>query len=172
MMMASSFILLIAFAIAALGFLVMRNPMLLAMLAPGAEGYYQRMVLDRYQRNQMRIVGMVLSFFGLMLFTSVLKGFSRSKGFDAVSTGMLVLLWFSFISAWVSGLIYLMVQLIRGRWKELFFGWFRMYRRGIELGPIDVYPAVTPRMRVETLWFTVVYFFLIGLTLTVALTVR
>jgi len=168
--MASSFILLIASAIAAMGFLVMRNPMRLAMLAPGAEGYYQRMVLDRYQRNQMRMLGMVLSFFGLMVFTGVLKGFLRSKSFDAVSTGMLVLLWLSFIS--VSGLIYLIVQLIRGRWKELFFGWFRMYRRGMELGPIDVYPAITPRMRGESLWFTVIYFFLIGLTLTVALALR
>jgi hypothetical protein len=172
MAMASAFILLIASAIAAIGFLVMRNPMRLTMLAPIAEGYYQRMVLDRFHRNQMRMVGMVLSFLGLMIFTGVLKGPLRSKMFDAVSSGMLVLLWLSFISVWVFGLLYAIVQLIRGRSKELFFGWFRMYRRGMELGPIDVYPAITPRMRGESLWFTLVYFFLIGLTLVVAIVLR
>ncbi len=170
--MASAFFLLIAFAIAAMGFSVMRNPMRLAMLAPMAQGYYQRMVLDRFHRNQMRVLGMVLSFFGLMIFTAALKGPFKYKIVDAVSSGMLVLLWFTFISAWVFGLIYAIVQLIRGRWNEFFFGWFRMLRRGMELGPIDVYPAITPRMRRESLWFTVIYFFLIGLTLAVAVARR
>ena len=170
--MASAFILIIASAIAAIGFLVMRNPVRLTMLSPIAEGYYQRMVLDRFHRNQMRMVGMVVSFLGLMIFTGVLKGPLRSKIFDAASSGMLVLLWLSFISVWVFGFIFAIVQLIRGRWKELFFGWFRMYRRGMELGPIDVYPAITPRMRAESLWFTVVYFFLIGLTLVIAIALR
>jgi len=170
--MASAFFLLIASAIAAMGFLVMRNPMRLAMLAPIAQGYYQRIVLDRFQRNQMRMLGMVLSFFGLMIFTAALKEPFRSKIVDAVSSGMLVLLWLAFISAWVFGLIYAIVQLIRGRWKEFFFGWFRMYRQGMELGPIDVYPAITPQMRRESLWFTVVYFFLIGLSLVVAIALR
>lgn len=92
--------------------------MRLTMLATIAEGYYQRMVLDRFHRNQMRMLGLVLSFVGLMIFTDVLKGPLRSKMFDAASSGMLFLLWFSFISVWVFGLLYAIVQLIRGRWKE------------------------------------------------------
>jgi len=170
--MSRALILLIGSGIAAMGFFVMRNPMNLAMLARGVEGYHQRMVLDRFHRNQMRMLGMVLSFLGLMIFTGALKGFLRSKIFDAVSNGMLVLLWITFISIWVFGLTHAIVQLSRGRGKELFSGWFRMYRRGIELGPIDVYPAITPRMRSESVWFTVVYFFLIGLTLVVAIALR
>ncbi len=130
------------------------------------------MVLDRFQRNQMRMLGMFLSFLGLMIFTGALKGFLLSKIFDAVSIGMLVLLWISFISVCLFGFTYAIVQLIRGRGKELFFGWFRMYRQGIELGPIDVYPAITPRMRRESVGFTVVYFLLIGLTVVVVIALR
>jgi hypothetical protein len=170
--MATVLILFVGSGIATIGFLVMRNPMHLAVLGPGAEGYYQRMVLDRFQRNQIRMFGMFLSFFGLMIFSSALRGLLSSKIFDRVSNGMLVLLWRSFISIWVFGLIYAVAQLIRGRWKAAFFSWFRIYRQGTELGQIDVYPAVTPRMRRKRLGFTVVYFFLVGLTLVVALAVR
>ncbi len=170
--MSSVVILVIGFGIAAIGFFVMRNPMHLAMLAPMAEGYYQRMVLDRMHRNGMRMFGMILSFLGLSIFTSALKGPLRPDFFHTLSNGMLVLLWLAFIFAWVFGLIYAAVQLFRGRWKQLFFGWFRMYRQGMELGPIEVYPAITPRMRNERLGFTIVYFFLIGLTSAVALAIR
>jgi hypothetical protein len=40
---------LVGDAIGAFGVLVMRNPMRLAVFAPGAEGYYQRLVLDPTQ---------------------------------------------------------------------------------------------------------------------------
>lgn len=77
MVMASAFVLFIASAIAAIGFLVMRNPTRLTMLAPIAEGYDQRIVLDRFHRNQMRMFGMILSFLGLMILTGVLMGLSH-----------------------------------------------------------------------------------------------
>lgn len=170
--MAGALDLCIGSVIAVLGFLVMRNPMLLTLLAPGAEGYYQRMVLDRFQRIQMRMLGMVLSFFGLVVATSALSGPSSSKIFGTISNGMLVLLWLSFISGFVFGITYAVVQIFRGRWKELLFGWMGTYRRGIELGPISVHPAITPRMRKESIAFTVVYCCLLGMAFVFALTLR
>jgi hypothetical protein len=171
-MLASAVILLIASGIAAMGFLAMRNPMLFVFLAPGAEGYYQRMVLDRLQRNQMRMLGMIFSFFGLAMLTGVLSGRLSSRILDAISDGMLVLLWISFTSAFMFGIIYSAVQIFRGRWKELFSRCFDIYKRGTELGPIDVSPTITPRRRRESIAFTVIYSFLIGVTLVVALVAR
>jgi hypothetical protein len=171
-MLASAFLLLIASGIAAMGFLVMRNPMLFVSLAPGAEGYYQRMVLDRHQRNQLRMLGMICSFFGLAMLTDVLSSRLSARIFGTISDGMLVLLSLSFASAFMFGITYTVVQLFRGRWKELFSDWFNIYRQGMELGPIDVSPTITPRMRRESIAFTVIYCSLIGLTLVVALVAR
>lgn len=50
---------LVGLPLAVFGFIVMRNPMRLALLSPlspGAEGYYQRMVLDTSMRNQLRVL--------------------------------------------------------------------------------------------------------------------
>ena len=43
--------------LAAFGFLVLWNPMQLAMLARGVRGYYQRVMLDTSSRNQIRVLG-------------------------------------------------------------------------------------------------------------------
>ncbi len=171
-MLASAFLLLITSGIAAMGFSVMRNPMLFVFLAPGAEGYYQRMVLDRFQRNQMRMLGMILSFFGLAILTAVLSSRLSATIFRAISDGMLVLLWLSFASAFMFGVFYMVVQVFRGRGKELFTDWFKMYRQGIELGPIDVSLTITPRTRRESIAFTAIYCSLIALTLVVAFVAR
>jgi hypothetical protein len=170
--MFGALILLVASGVAAFGFLVMRNPMRLASLAPGQEGYYQRMVLDRAQRNQLRVLGMIMSLFGLVIFTTVLSGLLRFKILDNISKGMLALLWVSFIAAFGSGVIYSIVQVIRGRWKEAFLGSFRMWRQGIELGPIAVDPAITPRMHRESIIFTIIYCLLVALPFVIALVVR
>jgi hypothetical protein len=163
-------IFIIGSGIAASGFLVMRNPMRLTLLARGAEVYYQRMILDRSRRNQLRIVGMIISFFGLVILSVPLRGL-RLKIFDTLSEGFLVLLWFSFISAFAFGVINAAVQLVRGRGEGLFDG-FRMRRQGIELGPIAVYPAITPRMCREAKAFTIVYCLLVALTFVVALIIH
>lgn len=170
--MLGALIFLIGSAIAAFGFFVMRNPMRLALLAPaGTEGYYQRMVLDPSQRNQLRIAGMVASFFGLFILTEALQGLLRFSILGTISEALLGLLWLSFIMAFVFGVVYAIAQLIRGRWKEL-FGGFRMWRQGIELGVIDVYPTITPRMCREAKAFTIVYCLLVVFTLAVAVVVR
>ena len=168
----SAFALLIGFGLTACGFLVMRNPILLALLAPRSKGYYQRMVLDRFQRNQLRMVGMTGSFFGLVILTGVLSNLLKFKILDAVSEGMLALLWVSFIGAFALGIVYLIVQLVRGRGREVFLDSFRMWRQGAELGPITVDPAITPRMVMEVRAFTLIYCFLLALALIVALGVR
>jgi hypothetical protein len=51
------------------GFLVMRNPMRLALL-PWQKSYYQRMVLDTTMRNQLRVLGVLVCLMG----TSILAG--------------------------------------------------------------------------------------------------
>ncbi len=158
--------------ITAMGILVMRNPMHLALLSPGSKGYYQRMILDRSQRLQLRVVGMILSFFGLVVFTGVLSGAFRFKILDALSKDLLVLLSLSFITTFGFGVVYAVVQLVRGQGREVFLGWFTMWRRGAELGPIVVYPDVTPRMRSESRMFTVAYCVLVAITLVVALVLQ
>ena len=168
--MFGALIFIIGSGIAVSGFLVMRNPMRLTLLAQSAEGYFQRMILDRLQRNQLRMVGMIISFFGLVILSMPLHGL-RFKIFDTLSEGFLVLLWFSFISTFTFGVINAAVQLVRGRGEELFDG-FRMWRQGIELGPIAVYPAVTPRMCREAKAFTIAYCLLVALTFVAALVVH
>src|SRR5579862_4908398 len=108
--MFAALILLIGFGIAVFGFLVMRNPMRLASLAPGVEGYYQRMVLDPSQRNQLRIFGMIASFFGLVIFSVPLRGLLKFQIIDTLSGGLLALLWLSFIAAFAFGVINAIIQ--------------------------------------------------------------
>jgi hypothetical protein len=52
---------LIGFALAGFGFLVMRDPVKLVLFAPGEEGYYQRLVLDRSSRVGLRLLGLFVS---------------------------------------------------------------------------------------------------------------
>lgn len=163
---------LVGSGVTALGILVMRNPMHLALLSPGSRGYYQRMVLDRSQRLQLRAVGMWASFFGLVVLTGVLSGALSSKILDTLSYELRVLLSLLFIAAFGFGIIHAVVQLLRGRGKEVFGGWFTMWRRGIELGPIVVYPDVTFRMRSESRMFTIAYCVLVAITLVVALVIQ
>jgi hypothetical protein len=107
--------LVIGAILATFGFLVMRNPMRLAILAPGARGYYQRMVLDTSSRNQLRILGVLVCTFGLCIGTAASGGFLKSRVLQSISDGFLVLLWLVSISAWVTGLILVIVRLVRGQ---------------------------------------------------------
>lgn len=63
------------------------------------------------------MLGMIASCFGLVIFTSGLSSLLRFKLLETVSEGMLVLLWVSFIGAFVFGVIYSIVHLSRGRGK-------------------------------------------------------
>ncbi len=165
-------ILLVGFGLAAFGLLVMRDPMRFVWLAPGAEGYYQRLVLDPVQRHQMRMLGMIVSFFGLVIITAALKGRLRLRVMGGISDGFLVVLSLSFIAAFGFGLAYTIVEVLRGRGKKVLFGWFEMLKRGAELGPIAVDPAITPRMHKEAKVFTIIYFILAALPIVIALLMR
>lgn len=163
--------LVIGGGLAAIGFLAMRNPMLLARLTPGEEGYCQRQVLDRFARVQMRMLGMIGSYFGLVILTAALKGMLRLRVLQSISDGFLILLWLSFTAAFSFGVIYLIVQLIRGRVIG-FTDWFQARKRQIELGPMDVHPAVTLPMSEESKVFTMIYCLLTAGNVVVSILVR
>ena len=103
----------------------MRDPMrftLFRTFNPQIVGYYQRMVLDRRYRIQLRIVGMLMSFFGLIVLTGVLDGFLKFKIVQAVSEAFLGLLWLSFITFFVFGLVDAIVLGIRAQGADSMFG--------------------------------------------------
>lgn len=152
---------IVGLAVGGFGFLVMRNPMRLALLAPGAEGYYQRAVLDRWPRISMRILGVLVSLFGLVIFTAALGGVLRLHQLSGASNGLLALLWLVFIGGWGVGLVFIVVQLVRKKslgWMD----WFETWKRGVQLGPIAVYPPITPAMQREAGIFTVGFCLLVA----------
>jgi hypothetical protein len=160
--------------VAIIGFAAMREPMrfsLFGAFSPQVEGYYQRMVLDRRSRIQLRMLGMVVSFFGLMILTVGLDGLLRLQLVHVLSDAFLGLLWLSFSSVFIFGLVDAIILVIRGRGGELIFGWYRMWKQSIELGPVAAVPVFMPRMEKERKIFTTVYCVLVVSTLAVALLV-
>src|ERR1700704_37158 len=136
---------LVGVPLATFGFFVMRNPMRLALLSPWQKGYYQRMVLDTTMRIQLRVLGVLMCLFGASIFTALVGSALKASLLSAVSEGLWVLMSLVFFAAWGAGLILAVWQLFRG---EL-FDWWRMLKMSTELGPIDVFPPVTPRMQKE-----------------------
>jgi hypothetical protein len=157
---------LIGFLLVAFGFAIMRNPMRLALLSGGQQGYYQRLVLDTSHRNQLRAVGAIACVFGGVILTEFLGELLRVGAFSRVSNGLLVLLYLLFGSCFVAGIVLLIVQLAKGH--EL-FDWFRLWKAGTELGSIDVVPAVTTKMRKEASLFTWAFLALVLITVAMSL---
>ncbi len=140
--------------LAVFGFMVMRNPIRLALLSPlspGAEGYYQRMVLDTTMRNQLRVLGVLMCLFGSGILTASLGAMLKARVLAAISEGLWVLMGLIFYAAWCSGLVLFIWQLFKRKVPN----WFAMWRAGAELGPIEMIPPVTPKMQREALLFTV-----------------
>jgi hypothetical protein len=142
--------LLIGLSVGTFGFLVMRNPMRLTLLS-WQKGYYQRMVLDTTMRNQLRVLGVLVCLFGTSIFTASLGSALKASSLAAVSEGLWVLMGLIFFAAWGVGLVLAIRQLIKG---EL-FNWWRMWKVSSELGPIDVFSPVTPKMQKEARLFTI-----------------
>lgn len=155
--------------LATFGFLVMRNPMRLAVLAPRARGYYQRMVLEISSRNQLRILGVLVCTLGLCIGTAASGGLLKAHVLQSISDAFLVLLWVVFILAWVSGLILAIVQFVRGRGCG---DWFEIWRKSAVLGEVNVYPPVTPKMRREAILFTLIFSASLCVTIIAALVSR
>jgi hypothetical protein len=162
--------LVVGSGIAAFGFLIMRDPTRLAWLDHGAEAFYQRTIargpVDRFQY---RMLGVFLSFFGLAVLSGVLSGILKIG--DTVSDGFLALLWISFITGFVFGMIHSIYEVTQGRGKDVFFGALKMRRRFITLGPIDFDSATISQMQKEAKIFTVIYLVLIGVTFLVSIIV-
>jgi len=142
---------LVGLPLAAFGFIVMRNPMRLALLSPRAEGYYQRMVLDTPTRNQLRVLGMLVCLLGAGILTASLSAILRARFLAAVSEGLWVLMGLIFCAASCLGLVLVVWQLF----KRHLPNWFEMWRAGVQLGLVDMFPPITPKMQREGLFFTV-----------------
>jgi hypothetical protein len=159
---------IIGLVLAGSGFLLMRNPVKFVLFAPGEEGYYQRLVLDRSSRVGLRGLGMGMSLFGSVILTAALGAFPRLQVLKVVSDGLLTLMTLLFLGAWGFGVLYSLVQLFRGRF-EGWSDWLRRRRREIELGPIAVYPPMTPAMRREANAFTVGFIVIVAISVVGAL---
>jgi hypothetical protein len=144
---------LIGLVLAAFGFAAMRDPMRLNLnpFSLSAKGYYQRMVLDTTMRIQLRVLGVLVCLFGSSIFTTSLGSALRVSSLNTVSEGLWVLMGLIFFAAWGVGLILAIHQLIKG---EL-FKWWRMWKVSADLGPIDAFPPVTPKMQREARFFTI-----------------
>lgn len=140
--------------------------MRLAILAPRARGYYQRMVLDSPSRNSLRLLGSLVCTFGLCIGTAASGGLLKSRILQSISEGFVALLLLLFISAWVAGLVFAVVQLVRGRGVG---DWFQIWRTSAVLGEVNVYPPVTPKMRREAIFSTIIFGGLVCLTIVAAL---
>ena len=70
-----------------------------------------------------------------------------------------------FFVAFGFGLILAVVQLFKGQ----LFDWFRIWRVSAQLGPIEVFPSITPKMRREANLFTVIFLSLACLAATASL---
>jgi hypothetical protein len=117
----------------------------------GAKGYYQRMVLDTATRIQLRVLGVLICLFGSSIFTASLGSALRLSSLSTASEGLLVLTGLIFFAAWGVGLILAIRQLIKGEPIH----WWRMWKVSAELGPIDCFPPVTPKMQREARFFTI-----------------
>jgi hypothetical protein len=152
-------------AIAVFGFVAMRNPMRFARLAPGTEGYYQRLVLDKLSRVGLRVLAALVSLFGLVIFAAALGSLLKVRLLNSVSESFLALLWVLFIGLWVGGIVLAIVQVIQGTSVD----WFQFWRRGVDLGPINVYPQVTPAMEKEARRFTLMFCAMVGVAICAAI---
>lgn len=155
-------------ALALFGFMVMRNPMRLALLSlysPGGEGYYQRMVLDTTMRNQLRVLGALVCLFGSSILAASLGAMLKARLLSGISKGLWVLMELIFCVAWCSGLVLFVWQLFKRRVPN----WFGMWRAGVDLGPIEMVPRVTPRMQQEARLFTVALLSLTAIAAAVAI---
>ena len=71
------------------------------------------------QRNQMRMVGMIGSNFGLVIFTGALKGILEFQGLETISDRFLIFLRLSFVVGFTE-LGFLALESIRVRCSHVF----------------------------------------------------
>ena len=153
--------------LAVFGVAAMRNPMLFAV-SRRFEGYYQRMVLDRWHRTVLRLQGMVMSYFGFVMVTFGLHKLVPFPFVDALANGFLLLLGLSFIGAFSFGIVLTIVLLIQGRAGE----WSSMFWRRTDLALINDFPLMTSRMNGERQAFSIAYCLLVAFAVLTGLMTR
>jgi hypothetical protein len=89
--------------------------------------------------------------FGSSILAASVGSALKLRSLNAVSEGLWVLMGLIFFGAWGVGFIVLLWQLFNGQT----FNWFRAWKLGVQVGPIDIFPPVTPKMRRESQIFTV-----------------
>jgi hypothetical protein len=103
---------------------------------------------------------MLICLFGSGIATAGLGSTFKLDALQSVSNALLALMGLLFVAVWCFGVGFAIRQALRKKslgWSD----WFRLRRRGIELGPIDLFPAITPQMRKEALVFTVGFLILV-----------
>ncbi len=103
-------------------------------------------------------------YFGAGIFTDLLGAMVKAHFLNAISEGLWVLMGLIFFAAFGFGLILTVVQLFKGQ----LFDWFRVWM-SVQLGPIDVFPPITPKMQREANLFTAILLTLVCLAATASL---
>ena len=116
----------------------------------------------------MHTLGLLVCLFGLVILTAASSGLLKQPALNAVSDSLLMLMGLVFCSTWILGALLFIVRLIRGRALD----YLGLWRRGIELGPINIYPPITPTMQKEARNFTLVFCILVAVTICVGLFLR
>jgi hypothetical protein len=104
----------------------------------------------------------LMCLFGAGIATAGLAATFKAPALRAMSNGLWAMMGLLFLSLWCYGVGAAIWQTLRGKslgWSD----WFQSRRRAIELGPIDVFPSITPQMRKEALVFTVGFVILVCL---------
>jgi len=71
----------------------------------------------------------------------------RAHILDAISQGLWVLMGLIFLVCWCGGVVFAIWQVSRGRSLD----WLQMWRLSAQLGPVNMFPPVTPRMQKEAM---------------------
>lgn len=112
--MAAGVMAVIGLFIGVWGFLVMRNPYRLSILAPSQRGYYQRLVLDTMQRNLLRVLGAFICLFGSTISAHAIASVSKAHTFDAIGEALGLLLAVTFGIGFFAGVVITSIQTARG----------------------------------------------------------
>jgi hypothetical protein len=155
--MANLFGILLGLSIGIGGFMLMRNPMTLSRLPYAPKGYYQHLILDAVQRNQLRALGGAISLFGITLAITASQFFAKSRVVEALFKTFYVLLSLVIMGGFVGGVLLVIFDLIRGRFLRRFLDSWKLLLHAPRLEALPVKPEVTPRMQKEAKIFTIAF---------------
>jgi hypothetical protein len=163
----------IGFALAAIGFLVLRDPVKVALFSgyTGSEvTRYRRLTRQWSHRIGLRLFGAIIALFGLVILTAVLRKFSTRLG--VVSDGLFIAMSVVFYCAFFGGLGFTVVTAISRQVRTRGAASSRKHFEptvGIVEEAAESHPAMTAAMQKERRIFTAVFLFLVGATVVASL---